>query len=211
MPNKKKYPSEEELKGFWWYRLCQVLFWTILVASAVAGFYSGGGFLIDAVVTAGINGAILYAIWKLVLYVAYGQRPLSNEEAEHRNNMWKTAIGATVVIVIWILVMAIFEVGDAKAIAPTTEDIYGEPDCEEYPESPRCYGPDLGMTIIDWIMLFAAGCGLIAFINYETKKTEKARANWYRNERRRELREQKQERAKKRFWKSLKTPPHPKA
>jgi hypothetical protein len=206
MPTREKtYPSAEVLKSYWWYRLCQVLFWTILAASAVAGFYNGGGFIIDAVTATGINGAILYGLWKLVLYIAYGKRPLSNEETEHQNNMWKTAISATVVIVIWILIMAIFEVGNAKAIAPTAEDIYGEPDCEEYPESPRCYGPDPGMTGMDWLILLTIGGGFIAFINYETKKTEKARANWYRNERRRELREEKKELAKKEYWESLKS------
>lgn len=105
MTHKRKYPSEEELRGFWWYRLCQVLFWTILTASAVAGFYNGGGFVIDAVTAAGINGIILYAIWRLVLYIAYGKRPLSKEEAEHRSNMIKTAIGAVVAIAVWILFM----------------------------------------------------------------------------------------------------------
>ena len=105
----KKYPSDEELKGFWWYRLCQVLFWAILAASAAAGFYNGGGFLIDAVTAAGINGAILYAIWRLVLYVAYGKRPLSKEEAEHRSNMVKTAVGAVGVIGLWILIMALMQ------------------------------------------------------------------------------------------------------
>lgn len=167
--------------------------------------------MIDAVTAAGINGAILYAIWRLILYVAYGSRPLSKEEAEHRSNMWKTAIGATVVIVIWILVMAILEVGDAKAISPTAEDIYGEPDCEEYPESPRCYGPDPGTTGTEWLMILAVVGGLVAVGIYESNKAEKERKNWYRNERRRELREEKRELAKKKYWESLKSSSGPKS
>lgn len=109
MVHKKTYPSPEVLKSYWWYRLCQVLFWTIIVLSAVAGFYNGGGFIVDAVTAAGINGAILYAVWRLVLYIAYGQRPLSKEEAEHRSNTAKTAVAALVAFAVWIFFLYIMQ------------------------------------------------------------------------------------------------------
>lgn len=51
----------------------------------MAGFYNGGGFIIDAVTAAGINGAILYAIWRLVLYIAYGPKhPMGTKSEEEQ-------------------------------------------------------------------------------------------------------------------------------
>jgi|GEM_PF-4279393 hypothetical protein len=71
-----KQPTKEELESKWWYRLLIVIFWSVLVLTAIGPSILGFNvMLIDLVVGVALNGFIMIMIWKVIYFVAYGKRP----------------------------------------------------------------------------------------------------------------------------------------
>lgn len=70
MSDSKKLPSKEGLKTRWWYRLLNVLFWAILIVTFLGVTNRSG--LFDAIIAVAINAAIMFGIWKVICYVAFG-------------------------------------------------------------------------------------------------------------------------------------------